>query len=469
MVGIDNASAIVNPPRNTHKRFVYIVGVAAALAGLLFGVDVGVINGAKNFIAATFHLGENSFELEMIVSGVLYGAILGTLISGVLTRYIGRRMVIIVSAIIFSIGAILCSVAATAVQLLIFRIFLGLAVGMASFTAPLYLSEVAPKQVRGGMVALYQFMITLGILVAYISDTLLTSTENWRLMLGATFIPAFIMLLVVLILPRSPRWLMLKGYDAQARDVLQKVRPQHEVESEAAEIKGSLQHKESLRDLLHHPYFLKVLLLGCALQIIQQFSGINAIIYYSSSIFSISGVHSTLLQNQMTVIVGLVNMLTTIIAILFVDKWGRRPILIAGSVIMIASMLLLSLILFEGVHSFGMLIAVLIFVLAFIFGFAMSYGPVMWIMCAEIFPIKGREFGITVTTVTSWVGNAIVGSTFLTLIQTVGGGGTFLIFAVLLVVSLAFIYKYVPETKGVSLEKIEENLLSGKTTRYLGR
>lgn len=458
-----------NTKTRSHKAFVVIVGIAAALAGLLFGVDVGVINGAKVFIENTFHLGPNSFAIERIVSGVLYGAVLGTFLSGPLSRWLGRRMVIILSAIIFCIGALLCAFAPSANALMWFRIFLGLAVGMASFTAPLYLSEIAPKQVRGGLVALYQFMITLGILAAYISDLFFTSTGNWRMMLGITFVPAFIMLIVVLILPRSPRWLLLKGYETEAHEVLAKVRHQDEVAPEVQEIKGSLKHKIATFEVFKNPLFIKVLILGCVLQIIQQFSGINAIIYYSGSIFSVSGVSSPVLQNSITVIVGAVNMLTTILAILLVDKWGRRPILITGGIIMIVSMLVLSLLLFEGVHNHFMLYTAIISVLTFIFGFAVSFGPIMWILCAEIFPIKGREVGITITTAMNWVCNAIVGSTFLTLLEYVGGGGTFLVFSILGLISLLVILRFVPETKGISLEQIEENLVSGKRLRWLGR
>lgn len=449
-----------------HKPFVYIVGLTGALAGLLFGLDTGVISGALPFISHDFGLSVS--QSERLVTAVLIGAVIGTIGSGFIARRLGRHFAIWISAFIFCVAAILCALSVNLAMLVAMRVLLGMGIGLASFTAPLYLSEIAPKEMRGGLIALYQFMITVGILVSYLTDTAFTPSGSWRWMFGITFFPAFAMFLAVLILPKSPRWLMLKGRKDEARAVLSRVRTLDEVNSELQEIEGTLKKTHHFRDIFRGKGFIKVLILGIVLQMIQQFSGINTVIYYAPSIFHLAGFTSHMEQMYATILVGTVNMLTTIIAIMYVDKWGRKPILYFGLTTTTLSLLTLGYLFHIGIHTMIAQYLAVALVLTFIFGFAISLGPIIWILCAEIYPLQGRDLGLAVTTATNWICNAIVGATFLTLVTDHGAASTFALFGLCGFVSLLIVMRFAPETKDVSLEHIEANLLAGKACRNLG-
>ena len=457
---------------------VYFIGFTAALAGLLFGLDIGVISGAQGFLQKDFAVSDH--VLEIIVSALLWGAFFGTLISGILSNKLGRRRAILVSAVIFVLGSIVCSMAPNAQILILARFFLGIAVGVASFTAPLYLSEISPQRVRGSMISMYQLMITIGIVIAFLSNTWLATYAtiggvtggHWRLMLGIISIPAAIMFLGVIFLPESPRWLFLKGYKDEAIGVFHRMRlPDDDIQREVIEIEESLRVRQNgFSMLLENRNFRRAIGLGIGLQIIQQLTGINVVMYYAPRIFDIAGYSSTAHQLWGTVIVGVTNVLATFIAIAFVDRLGRKPIMYAGFVVMGISMVSVGL-LFNmdlekspvlGTWAIGAL-------LLFIIGFAMSAGPIIWVLCAEIFPLSGRDLGVTFSTATNWIVNAIVGQTFLTLLSSFGNGNTFLLYGGLNVLFVIFFLFFVPETKGVSLEKIEANLLAGKPLRKIGR
>lgn len=453
----------MNKNPNPHY-LTYMVCLSAALAGLLFGIDMGVISGALPLIKETFHL--NTHQQEWIVSSILIGAIMGALVSGLISRKFGRKRTILVSAIIFCIGAILSALSPSSQMLILFRIILGFAMGIASFTAPLYLAEVAPRNIRGQLIALYQLMITIGILLAFISDTLL---DNWRWMLGITAIPAIVMWLSVMLLPKSPRWLMMTGQKAQAHKTLKKLRTAHAYQIEIEEIQSSLKQRYPIRSLLKNRYFVKVLLLGLSLQFIQQVTGMNTLMYYAPEVFKAAGFHSHTGQMWATIIIGLVNVLTTILALNVIDRFGRRPVLFFGLSIMGISMLLLGILYFNGFHNMLEQYVAIAVVLCFIFGFAISLGPIIWILCSEIFPLQGRDFGITCTTAMNWAANTLVGMTFLTLLDKLGTSQTFWLYGSICLVSLIYLFFVAPETKGVSLETIEKNLFSGKSYRKLGQ
>lgn len=457
---------------------VYFIGLTAALAGLLFGLDIGVISGAQGFLQKDFSISDKI--IEIIVSSLLWGAVFGTLISGILSNSLGRRRTILVSAVIFVLGSIVCALASSPHTLILARFFLGIAIGVASFTAPLYLSEISPQRVRGSMISMYQLMITIGIVLAFLSNTWFgkyamiggTTGGHWRLMLGIIAVPAAVMFLGVLFLPESPRWLFLKGYKDRAIGVFRRMHlPTDDINREVVEIEESLRVKQNgFRMFLENSDFRRAIGLGIGLQIIQQLTGINVVMYYAPRIFDIAGFSSTEQQLWGTVIVGVTNVLATFIAIAFVDRLGRKPIMYAGFVVMGLSMIAVGL-LFKmdleknpalGTWAIGAL-------LLFIVGFAMSAGPIIWVLCAEIFPLSGRDLGVTFSTATNWIVNAIVGGTFLTLLATLGNGNTFLLYGGLNALFILFFLMFVPETKGVSLEKIEANLLSGKPLRRIGR
>ncbi len=465
-------------PNKKVSFIVYFIGFTAALAGLLFGLDVGVISGAQGFIEKEFKIGDQ--QIELIVSALLWGAVFGTLISGMISSRFGRRRTILVSAVIFVVGSICCALSPDENVLIAARFLLGIAVGVASFTAPLYLSEISPQAVRGSMISMYQLMITIGILMAFLSNTWLASYAtfggvtggHWRLMLGIIAIPAAIMFIGVLFLPESPRWLFLKGFKEHAVNVFKRMHlDDAEIAAEVQEIEDSLKVKQNgFQLLLQNANFRRAIFLGVGLQIVQQLTGINVIMYYAPKIFALAGFEDVVEQMWGTVAVGITNVLATFIAIAFVDRLGRKPIMYAGFLVMGFSLLTVGL-LFNadiaknpqlGYPAIGAL-------LVFIIGFAMSAGPIIWVICSEIYPLAGRDLGVTFSTGTNWIANAIVGMTFLTMLGSIGGGNTFLLYGGMNVLFIIFFLLFVPETKGVSLEKIEKNLMSGLRLRKIGR
>ncbi|MBL4648028.1 MAG: sugar porter family MFS transporter [Gammaproteobacteria bacterium] len=454
-------------PKLRNPKLVYTVATIAALAGLLFGIDIGVISGALGFIKQDFHL--SNFEQEMVVSSILAGAVIGTIISGRISHYWGRRMAILISAIIFTLGSIFSAFAPSIHSLIAIRFLLGTAIGIASFTAPLYLSEISPKRIRGALVSMYQLMITIGIFLAFTSDALLHSTGSWRLMLGVTAIPAFIMFIGVLFLPRSPRWLMLAGRKDLALKILHRIHgDSEEVATEIKEIEDNLAHSVSGVKVFKLSYFRHVLFLGITLQFFQIMTGMNVLMYYAPKIYAMAGfVGATAVWAN--VINGLVNVLTTILAILAIDRWGRRPLLFFGLTLQIIGMATLALIFGHGATTDLLRYTTMAGMLVFIVGFAASLGPVIWVICAEIFPLKSRDTGVTFTTATNWICNAFIGGTFLTAIAWIGTSNTFWTLAAIAVAAMLFIYFFTPETKNISLERLEKHLMSGERLRDLGR
>jgi len=453
-----------------NKQFVVIfVGLTAALAGLLFGLDVGVISGALPFISEAWGISTSS--KEFIVSSLLIGAFAGSLIAGFVSNKWGRKKAMLVSAIVFATGAFLSSFSSNPLLLEISRFYLGIGVGTASFTAPLYLSEMAPEKIRGALISIYQLMITVGIVVAFSSDTLLSYGGHWRMMLGIVAIPAVVMFIGISFLPRSPRWLLLVKKKDEAKKVLTKLREsEEEIESEINDIESSLNNKQKgFSFLLKNPNYRKVLFLGIGLQAAQQFTGMNVIMYYAPKIFQLAGFTSGTQAMWGTVIVGLTNVLATFIAIAFVDKIGRKPILFIGYSVMGISMLILGLMFHIGIKSEMIQYTAIAVLLTFIIGFAMSAGPIIWVLCSEIFPLQGRDLGITISTATNWLCNAIVGLTFLSLLNGFGVDKTFWLYGFINLTFILVLIFFVPETKGVTLENIEKNLMSGVKLKEIGR
>ncbi|MDL2171903.1 sugar porter family MFS transporter [Asaia sp. HumB] len=446
-----------------------LAAILAAVAGLMFGLDIGVISGALGFIAKEFHAGD--VAQEWIVSSMMVGAAIGAVCAGQLSYRFGRKKALILSAFLFMLGALLCVVAQGIVLLIVARALLGLAIGIASFVAPLYISEVADEGHRGSLISVYQLMITIGILLAFVSDAVFAYYGAWRWMLGIVAVPGAIFMIGSFFLPDSPRWLMLRGRHDEALETLASLRPSRAAaEVEIQEIQGRLKQKQrGFAMFLENPNFRRSVCLGIGLQIVQQLTGINVVMYYAPRIFEVAGFGQ---DGQMwgTAIVGLVNMLATFIAISFVDRWGRRPMLVSGFAIMALGMgalaILLSLGSETGVLTHYLSVAVL---LLFITGFAFSAGPLIWILCAEVQPLEGRDFGVACSTFTNWIANMAVGATFLTLLGSLGASHTFWLYAGLNVVFIAFTLCFVPETRGISLEAIEQKLNSGVRLREIGR
>ncbi|HET7269141.1 MAG TPA: sugar porter family MFS transporter [Oleiagrimonas sp.] len=440
----------------------------AALAGLMFGLDIGVISGAVQFIQADFQVSDHM--IEWIVSAMMAGAAIGALCAGWLSASLGRKRSLILAAVLFVIGSVLCALAVSPVMLIGARLVLGLAIGVATFTAPLYLAEVSSQRSRGAMVSTYQLMITIGILAAFLSDLAFSHSESWRWMLGVIAIPGALFLIGVLTLPESPRWLLMRGRGEEATTVLRRLRGDDQlVQKEIGDIKEQLKTKQHGFSLFRrNRNFRRSVGLGILLQVMQQLTGMNVVMYYAPTIFEGMG-YATTAQLWFTAIVGLVNVLATFIAIGFVDKLGRKPILYAGFAVMTVGMGVVGIMMHLGIATNAEQLFTVAMLLVFIVGFAMSAGPLIWTLCSEVQPLNGRDFGIGCSTFTNWIANMIVGATFLTLLNTIGDAATFWLYAALNALFLVFTFLLVPETKGVSLEQIERNLMSGLPLRDIGR
>lgn len=423
----------------SNKAMTFFVCFLAALAGLLFGLDIGVIAGALPFITDEFQI--TAHTQEWVVSSMMFGAAVGAVGSGWLSFKLGRKKSLMIGAILFVAGSLFSAAAPNVEVLIISRVLLGLAVGVASYTAPLYLSEIA-----------------------------FSYSGAWRWMLGVIIIPAILLLIGVFFLPDSPRWFAAKRRFHDAERVLLRLRDTSaEAKRELDEIRESLQVKQSGWALFkENSNFRRAVFLGILLQVMQQFTGMNVIMYYAPKIFELAGYTNTTEQMWGTVIVGLTNVLATFIAIGLVDRWGRKPTLTLGFLVMAIGMGILGTMMHIGIHSPSAQYFAIAMLLMFIIGFAMSAGPLIWVLCSEIQPLKGRDFGITCSTATNWIANMIVGATFLTMLNNLGNANTFWVYAGLNVLFILLTLWLVPETKHVSLEHIERNLMKGRKLREIG-
>jgi sugar porter (SP) family MFS transporter len=450
------------------SNYYWFIAFIAAFAGVLFGYDTGVISGAILFISHEFNL---SPQLNgLVVSAVLIGAFLGAVFSGRLADHFGRKRLLVLDAIIFIIGTILTSVATSIFTIIIGRIIVGIAIGVSSYVAPLYISEISPPKYRGALVSLNQLAITIGILISYVVDYYFAAGGAWRSMFGLGVIPAALLLIGMFTLPDSPRWILAIGQEEQALAVLHKIRGHgpHAIK-EFEEIKESLKQQKGNWRMLFSKTIRPTLVIGAGLALFQQVSGINTIIYYAPTIFNMAGFHQATTAILATMGVGVVFVIFTVIALPLIDTLGRRPLLFIGISAMSLSLIALSWA-FEANSQTALLKwTAMGSMVVFIAGFAISLGPIMWLMISEVFPLKVRGLGSSIATCVNWASNWLVTITFLTLVQFVGPSGTFLIYFIIGIITILFVYNWIPETKGVSLEKIEANLYAGKPSRYLGK
>lgn len=441
--------------------FVYLLASIAGLGGLLFGYDTGVISGAILFIKDQFQLSD---EMQgVVVSAVLLGAFLGALLSGRLADYFGRRRMIITVAFIFAIGALATAFAPEVYSLIAGRIIVGLAIGVSSYNAPLYIAEISPPKIRGALVSFNQLAITFGIVVSYLVDYFLASTGNWRMMLGLAVLPALVLIIGMSFLPETPRWLISKNRKSEALSTLKRIRNDSEVGEEYNLILSTFeQEPKSVWKSLVQPWVRRALFIGIGLALFQQITGINAVIYYAPTIFQYSGLKSAQASLLATIGVGVVNMLMTIVALRLLDKWGRRPLLFIGLTGMVLSLAALGLAFhFADLLPFLHWIAV-ISLMVYVAAFAISLGPIFWLMISEIYPLEIRGVAMGIATMTNWGFNWLVALTFLSLVNVLGIPWAFGLYAFLGLLGLFFCYFAVPETKGRSLEEIEILLRSKK-------
>src|SRR5258708_36575214 len=457
-----------SPPAKQSPYFIQITAGTAAIAGLLFGFDTGVISGAILFIKREFGL--TPFTEELLVSAALLGAVCGAALSGKIHELGGRKRTLFGTACLFGVGSILCAVATDVGVLIAGRIAVGLAIGVASYSAPLYIGEIAPREVRGGLVTLNQLAITVGILLAYVVDAAFAPSGNWRWMFGFGLFPALALGLGMAMLPESPRWLLLHQHKEAAMKVLSRIRPTKRLREITAEVSAILKAAEpghgKLSDLFS-PMVMRVLFLGIALAVIQQITGINTVIYYAPTIFQQAGFQSALGSIIATAGVGLVNVLMTMVSIPLLDRAGRRPLLLAslgGMTLSLAAFGLGFAIAGVALKWIGMLSLAV-----YIASFAIGLGPVFWLLISEIYPLSIRGQAASVATMANWLSNFLVSLTFLSLLNKFGSVSTFLLYAVLSLAGLWFCFCFVPETKGVPLERLERALRARGPRRQLGK
>jgi sugar porter (SP) family MFS transporter len=445
------------------RRHVAVGAAITALGGLLFGYDTGVVSGALLFLKKDFG-GLSSFQQELVTSLLLVGAVAGALAAGRLADRIGRRITVLITALVFIVGVLLVAFSPTYPVLLIARIIIGLAVGSASTVVPLYIGEVVPPRVRGGLVSLNQLAVTAGILVSYLIDYGLSDSGNWRLMFGLAVIPAAALFVGMLFQKESPHWLIRQGRQDEARQVLRRVRDEGDIDAEIREVHEVSQREGSYRDLIS-PRVRPLLLVGVLLAVFQQITGINTVIYYAPTLLQGAGLgnNAALLAN---VVNGAVNVGMTIVAIWLLDKVGRRPLLLSGTAGMAVGMIIVALSFLGGSQLHGALaIVAIIGLLVYTGSFAIGLGPVFWLLIAEIYPLRIRGAAMSVASMANWAANFVVTVSFLTLLSAISGVGVFFLFGFLTLVALAYFWRKVPETKGRSLQEIERELAPDRPNR----
>jgi len=435
------------------RPFVLLVASVAALGGLLFGYDTGVISGAILFITKDFALPTRLQEFT--ISVVLLGCIGGAAVSGSIADRIGRRLTLFSAGVIFIVGAFVSALAPNESVLLIGRAIVGVAIGFSSVIAPLYISEVAPADVRGALVSLYQFAITAGILGAYVVDYAFAAGGQWRWMLGLAFVPSLVLVAGMFAMPESPRYLFKTGDDARARDELARIYDNSaQVAAEENSIRDSLRIRAAGWEAFRAPNLRRALFIGIGLAVLQQVTGINTVIYYGPQILKMAGISSNSASILAEALIGTVNCLMTLVAIFFVDRIGRKPLLYAGLAGMFVALSALAYA-FAQPHLSGSLSAIAIGSMMLYVGcFAFSLGPIVWILISEIFPLPVRGLGMSISTLSNWVGNFLVSQFFLTMIAKFGTPATFGMYAVLCIATIAFVRTMVPETKRELLERV---------------
>ncbi|RIO40626.1 sugar porter family MFS transporter [Staphylococcus nepalensis] len=436
-----------------NKKLIFFLG---ALGGLLYGYDMGVISGALLFIKDDIPL--NSFTEGLVVASMLIGAIFGSGASGPMSDRLGRRRVVFIIAIIYIVGALILALAPSMPVLVIGRLVIGLAVGGSTAIVPVYLSEMAPTEQRGSLSSLNQLMITIGILSSYLINYAFTPIEGWRWMLGLAVLPSLILLIGVAFMPESPRWLLEHKSEKAARDVMKLTFKESEIDKEIADMKEINAISESTWKVLKSPWLRPTLIIGSVFALLQQIIGINAIIYYAPTIFSKAGLgNATSILG--TVGIGTVNVLITIVAIMIIDKIDRKRLLVIGNIGMVASLLIMAILIWTmGIQSSAWIMVACLTLFIIFFGF--TWGPVLWVMLPELFPMRARGAATGIAALVLSIGSLLVAQFFPILTEVLAVEQVFLIFAAIGVCALIFVIKYLPETRGRSLEEIEADLRS---------
>ena len=445
--------------------WLYIVAIVASLGGLLSGYDTGVISGALLFINETWILPDTL--QGFLVSSVLIGAVIGAATNGVLADIFGRKKIIMATAVIFILGSLMCAFAPNVYILILSRIFVGFAVGIVNFVVPLYLSEVSPKNLRGTLVSLYQWAITAGILFSYfINAVFAQAVYNWRWMLFAGVVPGLILFIGMCFMKDTPRWLVSKNRDEEAKKVFARIEPDTDADKEIAEIRETLEDNKTDKKFRLSKWMIMPFVVGIGIMFAQICTGINTIIYYAPTIFKTAGFDSNLTAIYATTGIGIVNFVMTIVAVFFTDRLGRKPLLYFGLTgVMLSLFALGTSFAFAGILGSSLKWVAVGSLVTYIVCFAMSLGPIGWILVSEVFPLKIRGVAMSVCTVSNFAFNFFVVASFPVLLNRIGGAWTFWMFGIVSILCIIFVYFFVPETKGISLEQIESNWRRGISPR----
>nr|WP_319265098.1 sugar porter family MFS transporter [uncultured Draconibacterium sp.] len=460
---------------NDLRRNIFVIFIAAiaSTGGLLFGFDTGVISGAIPFLEQDFSLTEG--QIENITAFGLIGAVGGAIFGGRISDLVGRKKVIIVSAIVFATGAFWSGAAPNFIQLLLARLYLGVAIGVSSFAVPLYIAEISPTRIRGTLVSLFQFMITIGILVSYISDSAIADNSNissWRPMFYIGVIPAIILFIGAIFLPETPRWLINKGRTIEGRSILAKIEDQANLNSVFHNLLNETDSNNNNQNwgILFKKWLRSPLIIAIGIMFFQQFVGINTVIYYSPKIFLKAGFLGNEAAIFASISVGVINVLLTIVSILIIDRIGRRKLFFIGMTGIITSLILMGVaFLSSEVFNQNTKWLLVVSMLSYVGFFALSLGPLGWLIISEVFPLKIRGLGASIGSLSNWGFNTLVAWSFFKLIRTFGDAEVFWLFALIGIIGTIWGYFYIPETKGISLEAIEDHWKNNKTVRKLGQ
>ena len=440
------------------KSFIFYVVFVGSLGGLLFGFDTAVISGAEKAIQAFYVLSNTMLGFTIAVA--LFGTVVGALFCARPVDRYGRKPILIVIALLYLISALGCAAAHNWYSFIIMRFLGGLAVGASSVAGPLYIAEISPSQWRGRFVAFFQFNIVLGIVLAYFSNYYISSlgiADDWRIMLGVMAVPALLFAVLLFTIPESPRWLMKQGSDKKASEVFQRIGEQN-VEHQMHEIRESLRDSvKGVSERLFHRKYIRPILYAFLIATFNQLSGINAILYYAPRIFETAGImrDSALMQS---ILIGLTNLTFTMIAMVIIDKVGRRRLLLFGSVGMVISLAMVAVGYYTGVTAKYYMLICLVGFIAF---FAMSLGATIWVLISEVFPTSVRSKGQVFGSMTHWLWSAILSWIFPVIVSSGGPmGGTYIFgfFAVAMALNFFFAWKILPETKNKSLEELQKTL-----------
>ncbi|XP_057781621.1 inositol transporter 1 [Salvia miltiorrhiza] len=446
----------------------YVLGltVVAGIGGLLFGYDTGVISGALLYIRDEFEeVDQSSFLQETIVSMALVGAMIGAAVGGWFSDAFGRKKATLSADVVFALGAIVMAAAPDPYILIIGRFFVGLGVGIASITAPVYIAEAAPSEIRGGLVSTNVLMITGGQFLSYLVNLAFTEVPGtWRWMLGVSGLPAIIQFFLMLFLPESPRWLYMKKEKSDAIDVLSKIYDPFRLEEEIDQLATALEEERQRKTLVSYFDVIRVkplrlaFMAGAGMQAFQQFTGINTVMYYSPTIVQMAGFHSNQLALLLSLIVAFMNALGTVLGIYLIDQFGRRKLALSSLFGVTISLIILAMAFIlqpsdstTGVYGWLAVLGLALYI-AF---FAPGMGPVPWTVNSEIYPEAYRGLCGGMSATVNWISNLIVAQSFLSIAEATGTGPTFLILAAIAVVAFVFVAVYIPETKGLSFEEVE--------------